>query len=345
MPMSSTDTRYQELLDWLKSDLAHAFESIEPASSDASFRRYFRVQSGEDTHIVMDAPPPRENVRPFVKVAGLLREAGVRTPAVHAVDAERGFVLLGDLGHLNYLDALSEETVEALYGDALRALLTLQQGVSQETAELPAYDERLLRTELGIFREWFLEAWLGLDLSACESDLLEAAGEILIESALEQPRVFVHRDYHSRNLMVMDGANPGVLDFQDAVIGPITYDLASLLRDCYIDWPAHRVHAWRESYRDALRDAGLLDDRGVERFNRWFDLMGMQRHLKAAGIFCRLHHRDGKSGYLKDIPRTLYYVLEVAQSEPQLHAFAEWLQLRVLPHFPYQPTSEASTCA
>ena len=331
MPMQSTDTRYQELLDWLKTDLDHAFESIEPASSDASFRRYFRVQSGEDTHIVMDAPPPRENVRPFVKVAGLLRDAGVRTPAVHAVDAERGFVLLGDLGNLNYLDALSEETVEALYGDALQALLTLQQGVSHETVELPAYDERLLRTELGIFREWFLEAWLGLDLSSRESDILKAAGQILIESALEQPRVFVHRDYHSRNLMVMDGANPGVLDFQDAVIGPITYDLASLLRDCYIDWPAHRVHAWRESYRDALLDAGLLDDRGVERFNRWFDLMGMQRHLKAIGIFARLNIRDGKPGYLQDIPRTLNYVTEAARDYPELTDFLGLIDGRIRP--------------
>jgi aminoglycoside/choline kinase family phosphotransferase len=279
----------------------------------------------------MDAPPPNENVRPFVAVAELLREAGVRTPEVHAVDTDRGFVLLGDFGNRSYLDELDEDTAESLYGDAMASLLVLQQGVTVASVDLPSYDERLLRTELGIFREWFLERWLGLALSAEESATIDQAWAALVGSALEQPRVCVHRDYHSRNLMVTDEANPGVLDFQDAVVGPITYDLASLLRDCYIAWPMDRVYAWMESYQKSLLATKLLEESDVERFRRWFDLMGMQRHLKAVGIFSRLNIRDGKPGYLKDIPRTLRYVTEVGRNYPELAGFMRFLDHRVMP--------------
>jgi aminoglycoside/choline kinase family phosphotransferase len=279
----------------------------------------------------MDAPPPKENVRPFVAVAELLREAGVRTPEVHAVDTDRGFVLLGDFGNRSYLDELDEDTAESLYGDAMASLLVLQQGVTVASVDLPSYDERLLRTELGIFREWFLERWLGLALSAEESATIDQAWAALVGSALEQPRVCVHRDYHSRNLMVTDEANPGVLDFQDAVVGPITYDLASLLRDCYIAWPMDRVYAWMESYQKSLLATKLLEESDVERFRRWFDLMGMQRHLKAVGIFSRLNIRDGKPGYLKDIPRTLGYVTEVGRNYPELAGFMRFLYHRVMP--------------
>jgi aminoglycoside/choline kinase family phosphotransferase len=329
--MDSTDNRYQQLLDWLRTDLGRPVESIAPASSDASFRRYFRIHSEGKTYIVMDAPPPKENVRPFVAIAELLREAGVRTPEVHAVDADRGFVLLGDFGNRNYLDELDDDTAESLYGDAMAALLALQLGVAATSVDLPSYDERLLRTELGIFREWFLVQWLALELSAEESVALEQAWTALIDSALEQPRVCVHRDYHSRNLMVTDEANPGVLDFQDAVVGPITYDLASLLRDCYIAWPLDRVYRWMESYQKALLAAKLLEEADADRFRRWFDLMGMQRHLKAVGIFSRLNIRDGKPGYLKDIPRTLGYVTEVGRNYPELAGFMRFLEQRVVP--------------
>jgi hypothetical protein len=247
------------------------------------------------------------------------------------VDADRGFVLLGDFGNRNYLDELGDDTAESLYGDAMASLLALQQGAAAASVDLPSYDERLLRTELGIFREWFLERWLGLALSAEESATIDQAWAALVWSALEQPRVCVHRDYHSRNLMVTDGANPGVLDFQDAVVGPITYDLASLLRDCYIAWPKERVYLWMESYQKALLAAKLLEESDAPRFRRWFDLMGMQRHLKAVGIFSRLNIRDGKPGYLKDIPRTLAYVTEVGRDYPELAGFMAFLECRVLP--------------
>lgn len=329
--MDSTDTRYQQLLDWLRTDLGLSVESIAPASSDASFRRYFRIHSGGNTHIVMDAPPPKENVTPFVAVAKLMANAGVYTPEVRAVDVDRGFVLLGDFGHRNYLDELDEASVESLYRDAMATLLTLQQGISGVSSDLPAYDERLLRTELEIFREWFLTQWLGVSLSVEESAMMELAWSTLVDSALEQPRVCVHRDYHSRNLMVTGETGPGVLDFQDAVIGPITYDLASLLRDCYVAWPSARVYRWMESYRQALLATPLLEESDADRFRRWFDLMGMQRHLKAIGIFSRLNLRDGKPGYLQDIPRTLGYVTEVGGNYPELAGFMRVIEQRVLP--------------
>lgn len=329
--MDSTDTRYQQLLDWLRTDLGLSVESIAPASSDASFRRYFRIHSGGNTHIVMDAPPPKENVTPFVAVAKLMANAGVYTPEVRAVDVDRGFVLLGDFGHRNYLDELDEASVESLYRDAMATLLTLQKGISGVSSDLPAYDERLLRTELEIFHEWFLTQWLGVSLSVEESAMMELAWSTLVDSALEQPRVCVHRDYHSRNLMVTGETGPGVLDFQDAVIGPITYDLASLLRDCYVAWPSARVYRWMESYRQALLATPLLEETDADRFRRWFDLMGMQRHLKAIGIFSRLNLRDGKPGYLQDIPRTLGYVTEVGRNYPELAGFMRVIEQRVLP--------------
>jgi aminoglycoside/choline kinase family phosphotransferase len=328
--MPLPDTRLASLLDWLRNDLGRTVRTIEPASADASFRRYFRARIDDTSYIAMDAPPPRENVRPFLAVAGLLRKAGVQTPEIFAADAGRGFVLLGDFGNRCYLDGLDAESADALYADALDTLVRLQTGVNLETSGLPRYDERLLRTELEIFREWFLGKLLGMDLQAAEAALLDDAWRLLVDSALEQPRVCVHRDYHSRNLMVTGQANPGVLDFQDAVIGPVTYDAVSLLRDCYIAWPAARVDAWLDGYRATLRDLGLIDAAGAERFRRWFDLMGMQRHLKAVGIFSRLKLRDGKSGYLKDIPRTLGYVAEAGRAYPQLSGFLDFLDTRVL---------------
>jgi aminoglycoside/choline kinase family phosphotransferase len=329
--MPASDFRLAALNDWLRNDLGRAVDRLEPASSDASFRRYFRGFENGHSYIVMDAPPPQENVRPFLAVAELLRGAGVQTPAVHAAEPEQGFVLLGDFGTKSYLDHLDETSVDRLYGDALDALLRLQTGVDTATAALPAYDEALLRRELEIFRAWFLGRLLGLELEPGVAAVLDEAWAVLIASALEQPRVCVHRDYHSRNLMVTDAANPGVLDFQDAVVGPITYDLVSLLRDCYVAWPSERVAAWLDGYRDRLREAGLLDAAGAARFRRWFDLQGMQRHLKAIGIFARLKLRDGKPGYLKDIPRTFAYVVEAGRGYPELAGFTGFLETVIRP--------------
>jgi aminoglycoside/choline kinase family phosphotransferase len=329
--MQASDTRQAALLDWLRNAVRHPVETLEPASADASFRRYFRARAGTASHIVMDAPPPRENVRPFLAVAELMREAGVQTPRIHAAEPDQGFVLLDDFGVRNYLDDLDADSADRLYGDALDVLLRLQTGVDAATAGLPLYDEAFVRRELDIFREWFLRGLLGLGLDAADGALLEQVWQVLADSALEQPRVCVHRDFHSRNLMVTAEDNPGVLDFQDAVIGPIAYDVVSLLRDCYIAWPEARVQAWLSGYRDRLALAGLLDAEGVARFRRWFDLMGMQRHLKAIGIFARLNLRDGKPGYLKDIPRTLGYVTGVSRAYPELQGFLEWLHTRVAP--------------
>lgn len=291
---------------WLARACPDAQGPLVPASSDASFRSYFRVTTPRGPVILMDAPPDREDSRPFVDVAERLRECGVNAPRILASDLEEGFLLLSDLGDDCYLACLDENSADALYDDAITALVAIQR--HGRTEGLPAYDEAALRREMALFPDWLLERHLGLDTSAVRTEL-EAAMDALVAAALEQPRVFVHRDYHSRNLMRTPHDNPGILDFQDAVTGPITYDLVSLLRDCYIAWPGARIDAWIERYRERASAAGLGVADGT-RFRRWFDLMGVQRHLKASGIFARLYHRDGKPGYLADIPRTWHYIAE-----------------------------------
>lgn len=339
--MHRTDPRREALLDWLRNDLHLDVESLAPASSDASFRRYFRFDLGHETRIAMDAPPPQENIIPFLKTAELLRNRGVPTPEIYASDPALGFVILSDFGRTAYLDRLDATTVEPLYAAALETLLSLQTSDHPEgqAPDLPNYDEALLERELGVFREWCIDGYLGLTLSATEESLLARTFETLIQSALSQPTVVVHRDYHSRNLMHLEDGTLGVLDFQDAVIGPVTYDLASLLRDCYIAWPSPQIHTWVEAYRHQLSQAGLIQDVGVAEFRRWFDLMGLQRHLKATGIFCRLKLRDGKPGYIGDIPRTLGYALDVGRDQPDLAAFATFIATRVLPPFLETPQS------
>ncbi len=300
--------RLQQLEAWLRGELGIADYSIAPASSDASFRRYFRIQFDGVSRIVMDAPPEKEDCGPFVRIARQLHAIGLHVPEILAEDLSQGFLLLSDLGSTPYLDVLNDDSVERLYGDALDALTRLQ---ARGPRELPAYDRELLMTEMGLFRDWYLGEHLGLALSDEEREALEGAFTLLADIALEQPRVAVHRDYHSRNLMLCE-RNPGIIDFQDAVIGPITYDPVSLLRDCYIAWPRERVEGWALGYRDRAVEQGIIDHVDDATFLRWFDLMGVQRHLKATGIFARLNHRDGKPGYLNDIPRTLGYVREVA---------------------------------
>lgn len=331
--MDSPDPRLRSLQTWLATALGREPESLEPASSDASFRRYFRARVPNGTYIVMDAPPPREDVRPFVKLAGLLREAGMQTPALHAADIENGFLLLGDFGSRAYLDALNVDSADRLYGDALAALEKLQSAALNSALALPAYDEPLLRRELGIFVEWFLRELLAIRSDEIDAELLESTWRKLVESALEQPQVLVHRDFHSRNLMVTDRDNPGVLDFQDAVVGPVTYDLVSLLRDCYVEWPDGRVRDWMAGYHRRLVAQGIIGDVDLVRFSRWFDWMGMQRHLKAIGIFSRLKLRDGKPGYLKDIPRTLGYVASVAANYPEFADFSLFLRQQAQPRW------------
>ncbi len=320
--------RSNELNAWL--DERFNQYDIAPASDDASFRRYFRVTpiGNGQRFIVMDAPPDKEDVAPFIDIAGRLRAVGLNAPRVHARDEERGFLLLDDFADRQYLGELNDESVERLYGDALGALAVMQACVSSDG--LPEYDATLLRAEMRLFPEWLLDRQLGLKLDDADRQRLDAVFDLLVENALAQPRVFVHRDYHSRNLMRLEQANPGILDFQDAVNGPLTYDLVSLLRDCYVRWPRERVVDWAWGYFDLAVQSGILREENEKDFMRWFDLMGMQRQLKAAGIFARLNLRDGKPGYLKDIPRTLGYIVEIAPDYPELAAFGGWLEGGVL---------------
>lgn len=317
------------LNDWLTAVLGSSDFALEPASGDASFRRYWRVRSGDASFVTMDAPPGQEDTARFVRLAGLFRDIGLNAPKVHARESEQGFLLLDDLGTRLYLDVLDADNADRLYGDALGALAVIQACGPLEG--LPEYDEPLLRRELEIFGEWLIGRHLGLVLSTQQQAGIARAFDVLVRSALDQPRVCVHRDYHSRNLMVTEPPSPGILDFQDAVVGPVTYDLVSLLRDCYIAWPTEQVQSWAWGYFQLAVQSGILRPEDETRFQRWFDLMGAQRHLKAAGIFARLKERDGKAGYLADIPRTLGYLLEIAPAYPELDALAELIEQRVLP--------------
>jgi aminoglycoside/choline kinase family phosphotransferase len=316
---------------WLREDLGFAGCEVAPASADASFRRYFRVRRDADSFIVMDAPPDKEDVRPYLRVTTLLAEKGLNVPLVLARNLDAGFLLLTDLGQRLYLPELARDgAADPLYGDALGALLHMQ---APGAGSLPAYDRALLVREMELLPEWFLARHLGIAVGAAERAMLERLWEALIQPALAQPAVFVHRDYHSRNLMVCPGRNPGILDFQDAVLGPLTYDLVSLLKDCYIEWPAPRVRAWALGFRDRLRERGLPAGGDESEFLRWFDLMGLQRHIKVLGIFCRLYYRDGKRQYLHDLPRVLAYVRAAAAQYPETAEWSEFITARIAPQF------------
>ncbi len=314
------DKRLEAVKQWTSSVLGSGHFDLRPASADASFRRYFRVIIGERRYIVMDAPPEKEDMHRYVAIARRWHGLGLHVPEVLAEDHALGFLLITDLGEQLYLPALNTSSVERLYGDALGALIALQTGTFTDGAAgfLPDYNEILLRRELEIFREWYLGRHRNITLTPGQQSVLEDCFALLVRSALQQPRVWVHRDYHSRNLMVTPANNPGILDFQDAVLGPVTYDLVSLLRDCYIAWPREQVHNWAKAYRGLAMQSGIpVGDDGAQ-FQRWFDFMGMQRHFKAVGIFARLNHRDAKPGYLSDIPRTLNYIYEVSACYQEL---------------------------
>jgi hypothetical protein len=305
------DSRFAALERWLAGTLAGPDCRLAPASADASFRRYFRAALADGrSFVVMDAPPDKEDCRPFVHVAQLLHAAGVHAPRIHAQDLAQGFLLLDDLGRTSYLEALNEANAQALMRDAIAALVKWQ--LATRPGALPPYDEALLRCEMALFPEWYAGRHLGRALSRAQQEALEGVCTLLVQSALAQPAVYVHRDYMPRNLMVSE-PNPGVLDFQDAVIGPITYDIVCLMRDAFLSWDEERVLDWTVRYWQAAKKARLPVAPDFAEFWRAFEWMGLQRHLKVLGIFARLTHRDGKPQYVADTPRFVGYARAVAR--------------------------------
>lgn len=322
------DNRLQQLKDWLtpilKADFQQSEFELTTASADASFRRYFRVHLNHNTLssrtlIAMDAPPPQENCQPFVHVAELFGAAGINVPKVLAQDIARGFLLLTDLGDITYLNQLDAETAPKLYQDANKALVKMQ--LASKKGELPDYDEALLTREMQLFLDWYITKHLNVTLNDQQQAVLKSTFELLNRNILAQGQVYVHRDYHSRNLMVCEGAageNPGVLDFQDAVYGAITYDLVSLLKDAYIEWDEELIIDWAVRYWQEARKAELPVPEDFSEFYRDFEFMGAQRHIKVLGIFARLYHRDGKDGYLKDMPLVMRYLKKVCERYAEL---------------------------
>ncbi len=338
----SKDKRLEQLSAWIHQESPNA--TIEVASADASFRRYFRVTNSNQTTIAMDAPPEQEDCAPFIGVTQRLRNANVHAPEIIRQDLKQGFLLLEDFGSTPYLDVLNEHTADQLYGDALESLINIQ---AANTDDLPEYDEAMLKTEMELMPEWFLKTHLGITPTTEQQKIIERTLAVITASVLQQPQVFVHRDYHSRNLMVLDKQsaqnrqkvggcafynssynNTGVIDYQDAVLGPISYDLVSLLRDCYIQWPNEKIAEWVLGFKAQAEKAGLMDKVPDATFIQWFDYMGLQRHIKVLGIFARLNHRDGKTNYLNDLPLTLHYVMQVANkyplTRPLVDLFNEW---------------------
>jgi N-acetylmuramate 1-kinase len=323
-------TRTLSLDAWLAQRFAQQRYTYAPASADASFRRYFRVTGEQNVPvIVMDAPPDREDCRPFVQVARLFAAAGVHVPRILAEDLDNGYLLLSDLGSTTYLQALNDANADDLYRDAISALVRIQ--LASRPGVLPPYDRELLLRELRLFPDWYVARHLEVTLSEAQRDSLDRVFERILQNNLAQPAVFVHRDYHSRNLMLTD-PNPGILDFQDAVYGPITYDLVSLFKDAYVSWEEARILDWAIRYWEAARAAGLPVDADFHSFYRDFEWMGVQRHVKVLGIFARLFHRDGKSGYLRDMPLVMQYLRNACRRYDALHPL-----LRLLDELEDQP--------
>lgn len=315
--------RLEQLELWVKSLFPGENFSLTTASADASFRRYFRATFADRTYVVMDAPPEHEDCGPFIHVAQLFEEAGVHVPHIHAQNLEQGFLLLSDLGDTTYLTALNQQTARALYMDAIEALISIQK--ASKEGELPPYDRALLERELNLFPDWYISRHLGLTLTAEQEQVLRNTFEAILANNLAQPCVYVHRDYHCRNLMQVPGNNPGVLDFQDAVYGPISYDLVSLFRDAYIRWDEELVLDWVIRYWEGARKAGLPVAADFADFYRDFEWMGVQRHIKVLGIFARLYHRDGKDGYLKDMPLVMDYLRRACERYNELRPFLKLL--------------------
>lgn len=322
------DVRLEQLTEWINTLTDWQGAQLAPASADASFRRYFRVTQHQQTAIAMDAPPDKENCTPFLDITDRLHHAGVAAPVIYAKNLLDGFLLLEDFGNTLLLNELSPSNVDTLYETAMDTLLHLQQA---EIQGLPEYSHAFLRRELDLMPEWFLQQHLNFTAEDIPYKLIDHTFNNLITAVLEQPIAFVHRDYHSRNLMLAAEQKLGVIDYQDAVWGPITYDLVSLLRDCYVVWPQQRVKRWALAYHKEAIAAGVLPPIDEISFLRWFDLMGLQRHLKVLGIFARLNHRDGKASYLKDLPLTLSYILTIGSQHPETCRLVEWMRQAHIP--------------
>ena len=321
--------RYNSLQNWLTEILGTSAFNLKPASEDASFRTYHRLFLKNKTFIVMDAPPEQENCKVFIKITKKLRACDVNVPIIHNVNIEQGFLLLSDLGNDLYLNKLNKSSIYELYSDALSTLVAIQ--VLVNVGGVDEYDKSLLISEMNLFREWLIEKHLNIKLSDGQVKILTTLFDLLVNNALQQPKVFVHRDFHSRNLMVTKENNPGIIDYQDAVYGPISYDLVSILKDCYIKWPKEEIDKWVDFYLNKLYEEKAQYRINRDEFVRWFDLMGVQRHLKASGIFARLSHRDGKHNFLEDIPRTLSYILDLKETYEELQSICIILEELVLP--------------
>ena len=321
--------RYNSLQNWLTEILGTSAFNLKPASEDASFRTYHRLFLKNKTFIVIDATPEQENCKVFIKITKKLRACDVNVPIIHNVNIEQGFLLLSDLGNDLYLNKLNKSSIYELYSDALSTLVAIQ--VLVNVGGVDEYDKSLLISEMNLFREWLIEKHLNIKLSDSQVKILTTLFDLLVNNALQQPKVFVHRDFHSRNLMVTKENNPGVIDYQDAVYGPISYDLVSILKDCYIKWPKEEIDKWIDFYLNKLYEEKAQYRINRDEFVRWFDLMGVQRHLKASGIFARLSHRDGKHNFLEDIPRTLSYILDLKETYEELQPICIILEELVLP--------------
>ncbi len=316
--ITASDDRANQLVTWLTDTLGSSILSLQFASEDASFRRYFRAMEPGRTFIVMDAPPDKMSTEPFIRIARKFRDLGINTPEIDHFDAQQGFVMMTDFGSQTYFDALNPANADTLYAAALDTLVQLQAAPAAQLDGLPLYDTQLLRSEMELFPDWYLPHQLDTAEITDLDATLNAIFDQLIASALEQPQVCVHLDYHSRNLMHLPGQPPGVIDFQDARIGPLTYDLVSLLRDCYIVWPREKVADWIAQYLQKAKHATAIALPDRHQLMQWFDWMGLQRHIKVAGIFTRLHDRDQKARYLRDIPTVLNYIETVSRQYREL---------------------------
>lgn len=324
------NTRIEELNQWLQKDCGLNDYHLHALAGDASLRRYYRLTSLQDSQIVMDAPPEKENCRPFVAVANSFQALGLNVPTVIKSDIEKGFLLLTDLGDVTFFNALSHQEADTLYKKAIDELLLLQTCTEIKNYELPYFDEVFMQRELDLFRDWFVIKHLQLPLSNKDKKMLDNTFSLLMQEISKQQKICVHRDYHSRNLMLLNNGSVGVLDFQDAVWGPISYDLVSLLKDCYIAWPKSARKKWVNYYYDKAMTLGVLKKVSEEKFSDDFDLMGIQRHLKAIGIFARLKYLFNKPNYIHDIPRTARYIVEALEKYPQFHLFNTWLKEVIL---------------
>lgn len=327
MLATTIDQRLTALQQWLFGVIPNV-TAIKPLLGDASFRRYFRVFTPDQTYIAMDAPPDKEDIQPFIAHANLLRNHLLKVPQIYAQEAEQGFLLLDDFGDQIFLSSLSFTDPNKIYELAIQELIKIQK-ISINAGTFELFDKARFLMELESFSEWYLQRYKGLELTSTQYKLLQNTYELLIQNAISQPQVYVHRDYHSRNLMLLQHNSLGILDFQDALWGPVTYDLVSLIRDCYVDWPDTLVQCWLQSYYQQACAQGILQNYSFDQFQHWFDWMGMQRHLKAIYIFARKFCRDGTSAYLNDIPRALNYIYNVCKRYQQFAEFGEFLLVKV----------------